>query len=201
MINANDIELSKKLFGEPGERSFGFFERLFYLRIKRPIWCDATDDLYTLFENKNNLINYGNIVWGCIVQANNSLFQKGYFNCPASVVFHPDPNAHPDLNDLSSAADKMFRLKGKSPDDEHLRKIANMLTDELERSFGIPVPKEFCSSYQLYEASTFISRKHLPNGILNKGVFPMLISHCSPYWCIPLPSKYWSKSMIDYWYS
>lgn len=132
------------------------------------------------------------------MQANILLFEKGRDDCPASVIFSPDPELLPSFHQLSEAAEAMFELKNATPDDEELRKIAESLTDETDRTFGIHVPREFCAEYQLYEATTFISRKHLPNEVLSKSVFPLLISNQRPYWCVPLPSRYWPESLIEY---
>ena len=199
MLAEEDINTCRELFGAPGDRSFGFLECFFYLRINRPTWCDKSDKLFGLFENTWNIINSGNIVWGHIVQANVLLFEKGSDDCPASVIFSPDPELSPSFEQLSAAAHSMFKLKNTTPDDERLRKIADKLTDEMERTFGVNVPSEFCSDYQLYEASTFISRKHLPNRILSKSMFPLLVSSRKPFWCIPLPSRYWPQVLNEYW--
>lgn len=199
MLTEEDINTCRKLFGAPGERKFGFLERMIYLRINKPAWCNRSDDLFGLFENKWDLINNGNIVWGHIVQANSLLFEEGVDDCPASVIFSPDPKLRPSFDQLSYAATSMFKLKNTTPDDEELRRIAETLTGEIERTFGVSVPKQFCPEYQLYEASTFISRKHLPNKILSKGLFPLLVSQNKPFWCVPLPSNYWPLSLIEYW--
>lgn len=199
MLVEEDINICRSLFGAPGERTFSLIERLFYLQVNKPIWCDKSDELFALFENKKKVIHYGNIVWGNIVQANTLLFEQGSSDCPASVIFSPDPNVDLSFEQLSSAASDMFELKNTTPDDERLRKIADTLTNEMERTFGVNVPKEFCPEFQLYEASTFISRKHLPNRILSKGVLPLLVSPRKPFWCLPLPSKYWPQSLIEYW--
>lgn len=201
MLIEEDIDVSRELFGKPGERKFGFFERNFYFRIYRPFWCDKSDDLFDLFENKWNLIDYGNIVWGHVVQANMLLFEKGKANCPASIIFAPDPKINPSFEQLSTAAQGLYRLKNTTPDDENLRKIADTLTDEMERTFGVAIPEEFCKGGQLYEASTFITRKHLPNKVLSKGFFPILVSHCKPFWCVPLPCRYWPQALIEYWHA
>ena len=60
-------------FGFPG-RTFSFWERLFYLRIKCPRWCDEDDGLYTFFRHKDRLLENGEVVWGHVVQANRLLF-------------------------------------------------------------------------------------------------------------------------------
>lgn len=52
MLVEEDINICRELFGNPGNRRFGILERLFYLRINKPVWCNKSDDLYQLFENK-----------------------------------------------------------------------------------------------------------------------------------------------------
>lgn len=195
-----DLAECRQKYGNSEERKFSIYDRLFYLNIRKPSWCDSTDELEALFRNKWDLLENGNIVWGCIVQANVLLFEKGNNNCPASVVFSPNPATMIDLDTLAAAAKSIYSLKNTIPDDPKLKKIANTLTNELTRTFGVKVPKELCSKYDLYESTCFISRKHLPNKVLSRKLFPILVSNKQPYYCIPLPSRFWPDSLKDNWY-
>ena len=199
-ISQEDLIECRKRFGEPGSRRISFPDRICYLNIRKPFWCNTEDDLWHLFKNKWKVIKNGNIVWGHIVQANVLLFKPGTNDCPASVLFSPDPKEVINLSALNYASGCMFNLKNTTPGDEELLQIANTLTDEMSRTFGVKVPQKFCQGFNFYEASTFISRKHLPNGVLSGSVFPLLVSSRSPYYCFPLPSKYWSKNIVDYWF-
>lgn len=200
-IGQQDLEECRQQFGAPGRRRFRMREGLCYLNIKRPIWCGKQDELWNLFKHKQQVLCHGEIVWGHIVQANTLLFKPGIANCPASVVFCPDSAVPVNLAALSYAAKCMFDLKNTTPEEAELLEIANTLTDEMTRTFGVQVPKQFCNGFTFYEASTFITRKHLPDGVLRRSIFPLLISSVSPYYCFPLPSKYWSSDLIHYWHS
>jgi len=199
MLSQDDLNRCREKFGDSGFRKFSIFNRIFYLNIKRPEWCDKSENMWAYFKNTNNVLLHGNIVWGRIVQANSLLFEPGNDDCPASVVFCPNPEVVIPLSILENASEKMYSLKNTTPDNKELLKIANTLTSEVDRTFGIKVPEIFCNEYNILEASTFITRKHLPNKILSASVFPLLVSRSSPYYCFPLPSKYWSNNLIEYW--
>ena len=193
------IDRSRLTFGAPGKRKFGLRERLCYLHLWRPVWCNKSDGLWHVFENQWKLFKDGRIVWAHIVQANVQLFEPGTSDCPASVVFCPDDAINVGVDVLSYAARSMFALKGTLPKDPELLKIAKKVTDEYTRTFGVSVPERFSSGFELYEATTFVSRKHLPNRILSGSLFPMLIACRKPYYSLPLPSRYWPKQFADAW--
>lgn len=198
-IHHKDLLECRKQFGPPGLRKFPLMDRLFYLNIKRPDWCTEEEALWQLFENKQDVFKYGNIVWGHIVQANTLLFEPGEDDCPASVLFCPDPKQVIHFETLQSAAQRMFQLKNTTPSDPELLKIAQALTNEVTRTFGVKVPQQFSDGFSLYQASTFIARKHLPNGVLSRPLFPLLVNSKSPFYCFPLPSQYWSNSLVEDW--
>lgn len=200
IITEQDLVQCRRNFAPPGMRHFSFIDKLIYLNIYKPFWCDRKDDLRWLFKNKWDLLENGNVVWAHLVQANELLFEYGNYSCPASVVFSPSPKDIINLDILAQAAGRVFDLKHTTPTDPVLLKIARALTDEFTRTFGVKLPDAICSEHNLYEATCFISQKHLPNGILSGSVFPVIISQKSPYFCVPLPSRYWTGALVDYWY-
>ena len=194
-----ELEYCRQNFGMAGSRNYSFLDRLFYMNVKKPSWCDRSDDLWGLFANKWNVFSKGFVVWGHIVQANTLLFEEGVHDCPASVVFSIYPKSRIKPNELAYAASCMYQLKNTTPDDEELRAIADKLTDEVTRTFGMNVPKRFSGEHDLFEATTFVSRKHLPNGILSQSLFPLVVTLTKPFYCLPLPSKFWSCELIKSW--
>ncbi len=195
----NLLEIARRNFGPPGARKFSWFLRTFYLNISTPSWCDSDDDLFATFQNQRLLMSNGIVVWAHIVQANRLLFEAGNDNCPASVVFSPNVSLKIDPNDLGKVAKALFKLKGTSPIESELKEFADNITDERTRTFGLKVPKSISPRVDLYEASTFVTRKHLPNRILTRPFFPLLIAPRAPYYNIPLPSRYWPPQFVDYW--
>lgn len=193
------LKQARRNFDEPGHRDFSWLDRTFYLNISRPMWCGRSDALFSLFENKKRLLANGIVVWGHIVQANVLLFERGRANCPASVVFSPDSQKQIGPSELENVAHELFKLKGTTPDESELKELADNLTDEMVRTFGLKVPQSASPQDELYEATTFVTRKHLPNGILSRSFFPLVITPESPYYNFPLPSRFWPKPLVDYW--
>ena len=194
------LEIARRNIGPPGARRFFWFEKMFYLNIPTPSWCDENDDLFATFQNQQHLMANGIVVWAHIVQANSLLFESGKNNCPASVVFSPDTTLQVEPTDLGRVAKALFKLKGTSPTQADLKEFADNITDETTRTFGLKVPKSVSPRFQLFEASTFVTRKHLPTRILTLPFFPLLVAPQPPYYNVPLPSRYWPKQLVDSWH-
>lgn len=193
------IDRCRLTFGAPGKRKFGLRDRLCYLPLWRPTWCHQGDGLWQTLEYQWQIFKEGRIVWAHIVQANVDLFEPGTKDCPASIVFCPDDSVNVGVDVLSYAARSLFALKGTFPKDPELLDIAKKVTDEYSRTFGLLVPKRLSSGYELYEATTFIARKHLPNQMLTGSFFPLLVTCRKPYYSLPLPARYWPKQFVDAW--
>ncbi|MEM7477126.1 MAG: hypothetical protein AAF483_19255 [Planctomycetota bacterium] len=176
-----------------------WFQRRFYLNVKRPSWCKKSDQLYGLFANSKQLLTDGVVVWAHLVQANRQLFEPGEHDCPASVVFAPNPRQVVEIADIGQASKALYQLKGTEPSDPDLKEFAENITDEYVRTFGLKLPDKLFPGAELYEATTFVSRKHLPNGVLTLGFFPLLVAQHSPYYNIPQPSRYWPEELIRLW--
>ena len=69
----------------------------------------------------------------------------------------------------------------------------------MTRTFGVAVPKQFSNGYQFFESSIFITRKHLPTRMLSQSFFPILVTGQQPYYCLPLPSKFWPEELVNLW--
>lgn len=193
------LEIARQNFGEPGRRKFSWRDRAFYLNIPKPKWCDRNDDLFASFQNKWKLLSNGVVVWAHIVQANALLFEPGTTNCPASVIFSPDQRRHVEPAELGRVAHSLFELKGTSPSEPALKEFADNITNEMTRTFGLKVPESFSPRLQLYESTTFVTRKHLPNRILSVPFFPLVVASEPPYYNFPLPSRYWPQQFVDFW--
>jgi len=193
------LEIARRNFGPPGVRSFSWYQKAFYLSISKPSWCDSDDKLFATFQNHRQLLAKGVVVWAHIVQANVLLFQAGRENCPASVVFSPNPALQVEPGDLGKVAHALYELKGTSPTEAELKEFADNITDEVTRTFGLRVPKCVSPHMELYQASTFVTRKHLPNRILSLPFFPLLVAPRPPYYNIPLPSRFWPQPLVDHW--
>ncbi len=195
-----EIEICRENFGAPGQREFSFFDKLFYLNVRKPLWCGKKDDLYTFFGKKWEIFQSGIVVWAHLVQANLLLFKPGHDNCPASAVFCPDENAETNIEHLRRVAKQLYELKGTTPQDPKLREIAEMLTDEMIRTSGNQIPEEISGVTPIFESTVFVTRKHLPNPrYLKQSFFPLVVSPNPPFYNFPLPARFWSERLIENW--
>ncbi|ANM31348.1 hypothetical protein ABI59_19870 [Acidobacteria bacterium Mor1] len=199
MIGREDILECRKMLGAPGERSFSLLDRLLYLPVRRPSWVDRDEGLWPMFKNSGRVLRHGHVVLAHLIQANALLFEPGDENCPAAVVFCPDPETHVPLDVLGRAASEIYSLKDTTPAKRELREIADSVTDELARSFDMRVPESLSGGYPLVESTTFITRRHIPNRVLSGSFFPLLISPSAPHYNFPVPSRFWPESFLSCW--
>lgn len=192
------LQACRENFGPPG-RTFSFWERLFYLRVKRPRWCSDDDELSTFFRHKDRLLENGVVVWGHIVQANRLLFSPGRDNCPGEVVYVPNTKTVVDPEELSAVASKLFDLKGTEPDDPGLASFARYLTDEMIRVYGLRVPSSVSPRLTCAVSTVFFARHHLPERRLCSPLLPIIVNLEKPRVVMPLPARYWPAKLIQWW--
>jgi hypothetical protein len=193
----NWLQVCQQNFGT-APRSFSWIDRVRHLSMRMPLWA-MSDTLNTLFRNQNKLMRLGNLVWGSIAQANNHLFAPVQVSYPADVIFpaKQTPDFNPEI--LSEISNKIFRLKGTIPTDPLLLKIANHLTDEYDRTFGLFIPSSYCLNIPCELSTIFIDRRHLPNGYLSRSLFPLIVSPQQPKIAMILPAQFWPPAMVDWW--
>lgn len=182
-------------------RKFSLWDGLTYLRVARPEWLyqNPNDELETLFLTLSKLKRNGQVVWGHIVQANSQLFSPGRWDCPAEVVYSlHDPDT--GLEELSEIAGELYGMKGTEPDDPVLQVIADYLTNEMTRVYGLAVPASICQRYRCQITTTYVVRKHLPkpDRCLRRRFLPLVV-HPTTHVALPLPSRYWPKALIEWW--
>lgn len=185
----------------PAPREFSFWDRMTYLRVPKPSWLrqDPTDRLNILFKNLQTLFADGIVVWGHIVQANSLLFSNNSYNCPGEVVYSIPDRRHADPPRLEQVARKLFALKGTEPGDSNLAPIAEYLTDERIRVFGLRVPSHISPDLRCQISSTFFVRKHLPHRRLCAGFLPLIVNPVKPFVVMPLPEGYWPDALLEWW--
>lgn len=191
------IEETREIFGDP-IREFGFFEKR-YITAKAPSWCrKGADAMWINYRDQWKLLTEGMPVWGTIVQANSLMFEPGRHDCPGTVLYARTRRHGDDLIRLSEIASNLFQLKGKHADDPECQRYGDMLEDEMDRAMGIKVPEKITGGIPLRSASVIFHRKHLPVNYLAAGFFPLLI-HQKTKSCMVLPSRFWSRDLIEHW--
>ena len=185
-------------FGE-APRAFGLWERLTYLRVPAPSWLDKTDLLTLYFRGQKRLLRDGFVTWGHFVQANKLLFQEGRESCPAAVTFSPNPDRPADPTTLQRAAGRLFALKGTTPAEPMAGTMAQHLTNEYSRPFGLPVPPAIHPG-SLVLSTVYVYRPHLPSPrYLCRSLVPLVVSPTAPRTAMLLPARYWPADLLDWW--
>ncbi len=189
-------------FGEP-PRVHSVWDRLTYLRAPKPLWLRLFrgDRLTIHFRHLDRLFAEGRVVWGHFIQANRLMFEEGRANCPGEVVYPMADSKGADPAYLKFLAGELFRLKHTQPTDPELKPIAEYLTDERIRVFGLPVPGSISPSAQCQISTTFLVRKHLPRRRLCTTLVPLVVSRREPFIVSVLPERYWPRELLDWWSS
>lgn len=187
-------------FGSAPRRQ-SLWDRLTYFRIPRPAWLreNPSDGLTALFENLPSLFTEGTVVWGHIIQANSLLFEPGVDDCPGEFVYSLEDADRVDPEHLREVAHHLYSLKGTEPEDAELTPIAEYLTDESIRVFGLPVPRAISPNLRCRISTTFFVRKHLPLRRLCNPLLPIVVYPREPYVAMPLPARYWPQPLIVWW--
>ncbi|MGM9480172.1 hypothetical protein ACS5PN_03165 [Roseateles sp. NT4] len=162
-----------------------------------PDWMRPDDSLKEVFARQKLLLTEGRVVWGALVQANNLMFEPGNANCPGLLVYSPDEHfdAHP--MELRLVGRAFFGLKGTQPDDPELARLAKLVTEEADRTLQFRLPRVFCSQ-DVCSGIFMLFRKHIPNGVLSCGLFPVL-THPSTPAVLMLPFEFWPIELIVMW--
>lgn len=161
-----------------------------------PAWC-VDDPLIQLFQDRKKLLQNGRVVWAHLLQANSLLFNPGFGDSPASIVYGLDAAWDDETDLLQTIAHKLHGLKGSVPDEPQLRPIAAHLTSEMDRSMKMLVPDPICRGRELVATSIMVHRKHLPSGYLTGGLLPLIINPRETACTMILPSRFWPPALLD----
>lgn len=162
-----------------------------------PDWMRPGDSLNEVFAKQKLLLTEGRIVWGALVQANSLMFKPGDANCPGLLVYSQDEYFDARPTELRLLGRAFFALKGKEPDDPELRKLAKLVTEEVDRTLQFRLPRVFCSQH-VCSGIFMLFRKHIPNGVLSCGLFPVLTHPATPA-VLMLPFEFWPIELIVMW--
>ena len=182
-------------------RKFSLYDRWTYLRVPTPRWLfwNAEDRLTILFKHMRKLFRKGLIVWGHVIQANVLMFENGEDNLPGEVVYSLDHSKEIEPRHLRAISRKLGSLKGTKPNNHLLMPIAEYLTDELIRVFGLAVPPSISPDIQCKISTTLFVRKHLPNRRLCSLLVPLVVNPSEPNVVMTLPERFWPSEFVVRW--
>lgn len=170
---------------------------------KRPEWLYAKprDGLHKLFDTFPSLFRNGIVTWGHTIQVNSLMFEPGTNDSPGEMLYTLDDISGIDLYEMHQLARNLFSLKNTTPEDQNLSTIADYLTDELIRVFGLSVPSHLSNSYHFQISTVLFFREHLPppKRFLQQELMPILVNPEPPFIATVLPSKFWPESFVEWW--
>lgn len=164
--------------------------------MRRPEWITQGHPMEAVYKDIDILKKYGRVYYGILVQANTILFEKEPdIDCPAQIVYSTDPKAMIDLELLSTVATAIYSYKNKPLEEvpPEWRELAACVTDEYSYTY-----KRFKVGYQnrqaeIYMPCIMVFRKHLPGGVLQGRLFPILAAPEKSEAAMILPEQYWSR--------
>lgn len=163
---------------------------------EEPDWAKK-DDLHRLFEAAPKIFKNGRVVWGALIQANDSLFDiLGLAAAPGEVVF--DPAGNTSWQDLHVAAQRLMAMKGKFFEDKDQLYISNYLANERIRVFGLNAGNVL-AGHRLVISTTWFQRWHLPGRVLAQGIFPIVVADDGSNMVLPLPAPFWPPEATELW--
>ena len=177
------------------------------------------DELYRQVEATEDLYRYGKVVWGVVIKSDAALtepmseeerdtpFANHRVSC-ADILF--DPSGQARVEDLQAKASQLMDAVGTvnqppnaTPD---LAFYQLHCQDDTSRVFNLAYPASIAvTNYRI--TTSWIWRRHLPNGMLSNSVVPIII-HTDAYQnkaeqgeIMVLPSQLWDKAYYHYWLS
>lgn len=167
-------------------------------------WLKPSHPLYTIFWEKDRLVRHGQVYYGHIVQANSILFEPTpQIDCPASILYSTAPiiSEHPQV--LRKLSAMLYDYKDVPLEEvpEQWRELARIITDEHDCThctFSVPVCGQDAT---IHFIPMMIFRSHLPGGILNGSLLPIIVApnHCSTVTI--LPQQFWPSNFKNAWLS
>lgn len=167
------------------------------LQAHAPSWMEDGEALLENVRQQKLLLTEGNIVWAGLVQANSTLFEAGEVDCPALLVYSSEKYFDARPHELRAIAHKIFDIKNSSPSNAELKKVADIVTSELDRPKCHKLPSVL-TAREVSMSAFMVFRKHLPDGFLRGGIFPILI-HPATQAVMIVPVDYWPQNLLRKW--
>ncbi|MEO1614920.1 MAG: hypothetical protein AAFV88_03665 [Planctomycetota bacterium] len=154
---------------------------------------------------QKSIFGRGKVVWAHVIQANTMLWEpheptpEDDGDAPGELVFSLDTTGRVTPESLKPIAEELAGTRGQTMGDPDLQRIADYLEAETVRVFGWDVPKPISPNTACYISTTMFIRPHLPGAKLSREFLPVVVSHKAPYYVMPLPERFWSPQLLEWW--
>jgi iron-sulfur cluster assembly protein len=188
------LRVTKESVGEPPRR-FSLLKWR-YGKGSKPEWLNAKDLTSKIYAHEREILKHGHVRWAAVVHANSTLYVPGHGTSGAQVVYSPTGEA--PLEALLAIAQRCFALKATTPDDPEELRLANMLTNEMERALDWSIPKTLSDGRTVVTTIIMTPRELIPGGILANSFFPILAERKTRLGVL-VPSYYWEAEFRCDW--
>ena len=155
------------------------------------------DALYEIPKNFAKLQAFGRITWGQVLQANEHLYVPGDLDLPFAMVFsdHPLTDSSPDI--LIRIARDFVQYKPQNIPKKNIpypmREGVYGLRDEFSRqTLYIDLRSSGMYPVNVHFSTLIGYRTHLPNGVINSQLYPMIYLPYKPNIAMILPKEYYT---------
>lgn len=153
------------------------------------------DPTAKLYDHYRQTLKRGVVRWAAVVQANHTLYAPGRWSSMAQVVYAEDEVS---LIETCEIAERTAATKGTMPTDPAVRKVADMLADEMERALDWPLPEALSGGRRAYTTITPVHRATVPDRFMGLGYFPVLADPATKYTAM-VPAAYWPEALVEQW--
>lgn len=137
-----------------------------------------------------SVLQSGRIFYGCIVQANELLFERGknvYEALPAVFIYSPDEFYKQSPDKLIGIADALYADKAN-----------NRLRNETKYEFNNMVDPDLTDDRKVYMTDILVSRNHLPMGMIGgRRIMPIIADPKRQSSAFVVDCKYWTDKLIN----
>lgn len=137
-----------------------------------------------------DVLTRGKVVWGCLVQANNTLYQNKRIDMlpvPAVILYSPDEYFDGDPLELKYIAERLYQ--GKE---------GNFLRGESVFFTNKRLSDAVTNGREVYASCIMMYRPHLPLYMATDALIPVIASPAEQS-AFVLNLKYWTKSFAAYY--
>ena len=180
-------------------------------KLPKPLWLrlHRNDALNVIYQDKDIVFEQGQIYYGCLVQANQLLFDRNNrADMPANFLYstHPFAEKYPEF--LMEMAEEMFSYKDIPAEQvpEPLREVVRIITDELDRAsvdfiISLPNPEnpdKTIDNIDVHFCSLIVFVKDLPEYCLTGRFCPVIAAPDKSPAVFILPKEYWTLPCYDF---
>lgn len=191
MNAAEQLQAVRDSLGPPGKRNLSSANR-----VRIPGWVNLGHPLRALTHKQGLLLRLGEPVWAALVQANSKIFELNSEALPGAVLYSPDPESFARPAVLARAAQNLFSSKGQTGGDPRLQGLIEAVADERQTILHQELPASASEGLYCLYTSVLFDPRHLPGGVLNLRVFPVL-RHPKSQAVLVVPHWHWPEELFE----